>query len=47
MRAWQVQDKGEPKDVLHEVELDPASPGPGQVRIRVTAAGIGLPDVFM
>ena len=22
-------------------------PGPGQIRIRVTAAGIGLPDVFM
>jgi NADPH2:quinone reductase len=47
MRAWQVQSKGEPKDVLHEVELEPAVPGPGQVRIRVTAAGIGLPDVFM
>jgi len=47
MRAWQVQAKGEPKDVLHEVEVDPPPPGSGQVRIRVTAAGIGLPDVFM
>jgi NADPH2:quinone reductase len=47
MRAWQVQDKGEPKDVLHEIELAPPSPGAGQVRIRVTAAGIGLPDVLM
>ena len=47
MRAWQVQDAGEPVDVLHEVELDPPEPGPGQVRIRVTAAGIGLPDVLM
>jgi NADPH2:quinone reductase len=34
-------------DVLHLIELDPPEPGPGQVRIRVTAAGIGLPDVFM
>src|SRR5260370_12988858 len=47
MRAWQVQDVGEPIDVLHLVELDPPQPGPGQVRIRVVAAGIGLPDVFM
>ncbi len=47
MRAWQVQGTGEPRDVLHQVELDEPEPGPGQVRIRVTAAGIGLPDVFM
>jgi NADPH:quinone reductase len=47
MRAWQVQAAGEPIDVLRKVELDPPEPGPGQVRIRVTAAGIGLPDVFM
>jgi len=47
MRAWQVQRAGEPVDVLHEVDLDPPQPGPGQVRIGVTAAGIGLPDVLM
>jgi NADPH2:quinone reductase len=47
MRAWQVQGVGEPLDVLHLIELEPPQPGPGQVRIRVTAAGIGLPDVFM
>jgi NADPH2:quinone reductase len=47
MRAWQVQAAGEPIDVLHRVELDVPEPGPGQARIRVTAAGIGLPDVFM
>lgn len=47
MRAWQVQAAGEPMDVLQLVELEPPEPGPGQVRIRVTAAGIGLPDVFM
>ena len=47
MRAWQVQGAGEPMDVLHLIELEPPEPGPGQVRIRVSAAGIGLPDVFM
>jgi len=47
MQAWQVQAAGEPIDVLHRVEIDVPHPGPGQLRIRVTAAGIGLPDVFM
>jgi NADPH2:quinone reductase len=47
MRAWQVQAAGEPEAVLHEVVVDPPEPGPGQVRIRVTAAGLGLPDVLM
>ncbi len=47
MRAWQVQAAGEPIDVLHEVAVEPPTPGPGELRIRVTAAGIGLPDVFM
>ena len=47
MRAWQVQGTGQPLDVLHQVEVEPPEPGPGEVRIRVTAAGIGLPDVFM
>src|ERR1700722_9055487 len=47
MRAWQVQSHGEPAGVLVQVELEEPTPGPGQVAIRVTAAGIGLPDVFM
>lgn len=47
MRAWQVATKGEPIEVLHRITLDPPHPGPGQIRIGVTAAGIGLPDVLM
>ena len=47
MQAWQVQGTGEPTEVLHLVELDPPEPGPGQLRIRVVAAGLGLPDVLM
>lgn len=47
MRAWQVQSKGEPLEVLKEVQLTLPVPGPGQMRIAVTAAGLGLPDVLM
>jgi NADPH2:quinone reductase len=47
MRAWQVQTRGAPIDVLRQVEIDLPQPGPGQIRLRVTAAGIGLPDVLM
>jgi NADPH2:quinone reductase len=47
MRAWQVQTAGEPAEVLRLVDLPVAQPGPGEVRVRVTAAGIGLPDVLM
>jgi NADPH2:quinone reductase len=47
MRAWEVQAAGEPAAVLHLVKRELPEPGPGEVRIRVTAAGLGLPDVFM
>lgn len=47
MHAWQVQAAGEPIDVLTEVEVARPVPEAGQVRIRVAAAGIGLPDVLM
>jgi NADPH2:quinone reductase len=47
MRAWQIQRTGEPRDVLHLVEVPIPEPGPGEVRIRVRAAAVGMPDVFM
>ena len=47
MRAWQVQQHGEPDEALRLVDLDAPEPGPGEVRIRVGAAAVGLPDVFM
>ena len=47
MRAWQVQRAGEPSEVLALVHLDVPEPGPDEVRIRVGAATLGLPDVFM
>jgi NADPH2:quinone reductase len=47
MRAWQVKGQGEPRDVLALVEAELPEPGPGQIRMRVLVAGVGLPDVYM
>ena len=47
MRAWQVLGQGEPSAVLKLGDVDVPEPGPGQLRARVIAAGLGLPDVFM
>ena len=47
MRAWQVQQHGEPRDALRAVEIDAPVPEAGEVRIRVRATALGLPDVFM
>ena len=47
MRAWQVRAHGEPREALEQVELPGPEPGPGQLRVRVEAAGIGLPDLLM
>lgn len=47
MKAWQVHGAGEPGDVMRMVERQLPDPGPGQVKVEVSAAGIGLPDVLM
>jgi NADPH2:quinone reductase len=47
MRAWQVQRHGPPLEAFELVELDEPTPGPGELRIRVRAAAIGMPDAFM
>jgi NADPH2:quinone reductase len=47
MRAWQVREPGEPGAVLELVETDAPTPGPGQLRVAVRAAALGLPDAFM
>jgi NADPH2:quinone reductase len=47
MQAWQVGGTGEPHEVLRLVDVEVPEPGPGQIRIQVTAAGLGLPDVLM
>ena len=47
MRAWRVGRFGEPGEVMKLEETDDFEPGPGQVKVAVEAAGLGLPDVFM
>jgi NADPH:quinone reductase len=45
--AWQVQRHGPPGEVLRRVVVDEPVPGPGELRLRVRAAAIGLPDALM
>jgi NADPH2:quinone reductase len=47
MRAWQVQQAGEPGDVLGLAEVPDPEPGPGQVLVRVLGAAANFPDVLM
>jgi len=47
MRAWRVAGAGEPADVMRMVEIEEPEPAAGQLRVKVTAAGVGLPDVLM
>lgn len=47
MRAWQVATLGEPVEALRLVEVDEPVPAAGELRVRVLAAGIGLPDALL
>lgn len=47
MRAWQIKRHAEPAAAIELVDVPVPEPDPGEVRIRVDAAAISLPDVFM
>jgi NADPH:quinone reductase len=47
MRAWRVHSLGDPAEVMSLDEVDRPEPGPGQVLVRVRAAGLNFPDVLM
>jgi NADPH2:quinone reductase len=47
MRAWQVTRYGRPEDALAQRDVALPEPGPGEARVRVEMAALGLPDVFM
>ena len=47
MQAWQVQEHGEPRRALRRVDVEAPIPQGGELRVRVEAAAIGMPDVFM
>ena len=47
MRAWQLNELGDPIDKLeiHEID-DLGSPGPGMVKLAIDSVGIAFPDVL-
>ncbi|MFJ6133846.1 NADPH:quinone oxidoreductase family protein [Janibacter terrae] len=47
IRAWQVQQLGEPTEVLTLVDTEVPRPGPGQVRVRVRASAVNFADTLM
>jgi NADPH2:quinone reductase len=47
MRAWQVRELGEPRDVLALAEVPDPEPGPGQVLVRLLGAAANFADVLM
>ena len=47
MHAWQVFEHGEPARALRRIETPPPRPQEGQLRVRVAATALGLPDVLM
>ena len=47
MKAWQVTELGEPRDVMRLVDVPDPTPGPGQVAVRVRSAAANFPDVLM
>lgn len=47
MKAWQINELGQPQDVLTLVDVPVPVPGAGQVAVRVLAAALNFPDVLM
>lgn len=47
IRAWQVQQLGEPADVLTLAETGSPTPGPGQVRVAVRASAVNFADTLL
>ena len=47
MRAWQITRNDAPRAALTPADLAPPEPGPGELRLTVEAAAVGMPDAFM
>ncbi|MEU5432450.1 NADPH:quinone oxidoreductase family protein [Streptomyces sp. NPDC020719] len=47
MQAWRVHENGEPGEVMRLEDVEPPTPGPGQVRLKVRAANINFPDALL
>lgn len=47
MRAWQIQELGDPKTALRLVEVAKPEPGPGEVVVEVEAAALNFFDILL
>ncbi len=47
MRAWRVHELGEPLDVMRLDDVEPVSPGQGELAIEVAACALNFPDVLL
>ncbi|WP_225845797.1 NADPH:quinone oxidoreductase family protein [Streptomyces sp. HPF1205] len=47
MKAWRVHENGEPGAVMRLETVPDPSPGPGEVLLRVLAAGVNFPDALL
>src|SRR3954453_5592627 len=47
MKAWQVQELGEPEAVLRVVDVDEPATGPGLLHVQVDAVALNFPDVLL
>ena len=46
MKAWVLQQYGEPEDVVVLGDLETPSPGAGELIVEVRTVGLGFPDVL-
>ena len=47
MRAWRVHELGDPTDVMRLEDVEPPTPGPGEVAVDVEAAALNFPDILL
>ncbi|MDX6355782.1 MAG: NADPH:quinone reductase, partial [Streptomyces sp.] len=47
MKAWRVHQLGKPAEAMRLDEVPVPEPGPGEVRLRVLAAGVNFPDALL
>ncbi|MFD7077441.1 NADPH:quinone oxidoreductase family protein [Nocardioides sp. NPDC059952] len=47
MKAWRINELGEPKDVMRLEEVPDPTPGAGQLVVKVLASPANFPDVLM
>jgi len=47
VKAWRVHENGEPREVMRLDEVPVPEPGPGEVLLRVRAAGVNFPDAML